>query len=160
MSLNLLKDMNAVGLDLAKVIRAKLSEWDLHKSSILYEAEDEQEIANEDEQDIDNNTETFVSEADHEETESGEGAIIAEKKYFNDDSDDKKKMRKRYKKSITEVLAESGNRMKKKKLKGKVVQLSSQYDKREDDVRKEMFEKYLTKVKDVVVGKKYVIIVE
>ena len=84
-SLNLLKDMNAVGLDLAKVIRAKLSEWDLHKSSILYEAEDEQEIANEDEQDIVNNTETFVSEADHEETESGEGAIIAEKKDSNDD---------------------------------------------------------------------------
>ena len=69
-------------------------------------------------------------------------------------------MRKRYKKSITEVLAENGNRMKKKQLKGKVVQLSSQYDKREDDVRKEMFEKYLSKVKDVVVGKKYVIIVE
>lgn len=101
-----------------------------------------------------------MSEASHEETESGEKDITVEEEGSNDASDDKKKMRKSYKKSITEVLADNGNRMKKKKLKDKIVRLSSQYDEREDEVRKVMFEKYLLKVKNVVVGEKYVVVVE
>ena len=153
-SLNLMKDMNALGVDLAKMIRAKMSEWELEKSSAVYEAENEhdEEEANE--------AEEVVSEASHEETESGEKDITVEEEGSNDASDDKKKMRKSYKKSITEVLADNGNRMKKKKLKDKIVRLSSQYDKREDEVRKVMFEKYLLKVKNVVVGEKYVVVVE
>ena len=153
-SLNLMKDMNALGVDLAKMIRAKMSEWELEKSSAVYEAENEhdEEEANE--------AEEVVSEASHEETESGGKDITVEEEGSNDASDDKKKMRKSYKKSITEVLADNGNRMKKKKLKDKIVRLSSQYDEREDEVRKVMFEKYLLKVKNVVVGEKYVVVVE
>ena len=42
-SLNLMKDMNALAVDLAKIIRAKMSEWELEKSSAVYEAENEHE---------------------------------------------------------------------------------------------------------------------
>ena len=47
--------------------------------------------------------------------------------------------------------------MKKKKLKKKVVQLSAEFDGNVDeDARGDMFEKYLVKVKNVVIDDKYV----
>jgi hypothetical protein len=58
----------------------------------------------------------------------------------------KESLRKKYKKYINKVLSDHGKKMKKKKLRKKIVEVSSEFDERDKEVRAEMFEKYLLKM--------------
>ena len=132
--------MNAVGHSLGKVIGTKLTEWDFEKKSKSSEPNVEKDI------EVDPIEEVFAP-VDNE-VVGDDFVDLSEAP--NDDGTvamDKKKVKRKYKQVIREVLGENGNKLKKKKLKKKVVQLSAEFDGNVDeDARGDMFEKYLVKV--------------
>ena len=72
----------------------------------------------------------------------------------------KSSRRKLYKKAICSVMEENDNKLKLKKLKKKVLELSLKFDQDdlESDARQARVEKYITKVKALVVNGKYAVL--
>ena len=145
-SLKLLKDLGATDIGITQVIQFKISEWELDKGSELCEVADR--ILSEDEE------EDFESEYCKQKAALPEDEEDATDKAIGNQID-KKSMKKKYKKSIVDVLEKKG-RIKKKKLLKILVKISAEFDKSDEGSRLEKIEKYLPKVKKVCFIEKYV----
>lgn len=150
-SLSLLRDMNAGGGSFGQVVRSTLSEWELDQSSKLIECDEE--ISEEECEELNSEEENVLNEGE----EIKQMDVDAQGQVKDKEQPQmKESLRKKYKKYINKVLSDHGKKMKKKKLRKKIVEVSSEFDERDEEVRAEMFEKYLLKMRDIVIEGKYV----
>ena len=145
-SLKLLLNLAAVDIHLSRVMKDKISEWEMETDEIDLTSD--------------------VQEDDYVESDTEKAAEVEDKDKALEPEDTEMKVKngkvkKKYKKLIKQILEENGRKMKIKKLKKEVVARSVEFDSEVDpDVRGVKFENYCHKVKNVVIEGKYVIIVE
>ena len=145
-SLNLFLELSALSSSLVQFIKGMISVWEVEKADKIFEKTFQDEV---------------VEISDIDEEDGGENVVEEEIEEFVDEvivNEKKSKMKKKYRKLITDTLKENNMKMKRKKLKRKIIEISALFDGREDAAREEAFEKNVGKVENVNIADKYVIL--
>ena len=107
---------------------------------------------------VEDNSKDNGKEKDDEERSKDNGAEkdLDSSKVFLDTEGQEKSMKKKYKRVIKLVIEEHGNNMKMRKLKKEVLKKVAEFDNRLDVDREESFDKFVVKVKNLIIEGKYV----